>query len=287
MPVSLTSERASGAVANRRPGVTTWLMKHCGGAKLRARSGCCAALLGPTTDPRHPGRRLAHQPRQLSDQAHVIASCGLQQTARVCRRHRTAGGATMSRRLVRLHRLGHLVGRRDAVGQHVVHLVDDRDAVVCQTFGDIHLPQRTAAIQRSAGDLTDQLIEFPTPAGGGHPHLAKVIVEIDVVVLHPHRMMQLHRDVHELVAQRRQGHQPRIGHLPEQLEAVAVDAGHVEHADLQRVHVDLGRLAVEHQRVHAVESPHVPPRSSTYPSSPNRTPCDDPATRLRPTFIRG
>ena len=41
--------------------------------------GMLAPLLGPATDPRHPGRRLPHQPRQFPDQSHVIASGGLQQ----------------------------------------------------------------------------------------------------------------------------------------------------------------------------------------------------------------
>ena len=164
---------------------------------------------------------------------------------------------------MRLHRLRHLVGRCDAVGQHVMNLVNDRDPVVGQTLDDVHLPQRTTAVQRRAGDLADQLIEFTAPTGCGHTLLVQVIVEVDVVVFHPHRVMQLQRDVDELVAQRRQGHQPRIRHLPEQIEVEAVDTRHVEHADLQRVHVDLGRLAVQHQRVHAVESLHIPPRSPT------------------------
>jgi hypothetical protein len=37
--VCLTSDSASGAVANQRPGDTTWLMKQSGGDKLRAKSG--------------------------------------------------------------------------------------------------------------------------------------------------------------------------------------------------------------------------------------------------------
>jgi hypothetical protein len=162
--------------------------------------------------------------------------------------------------LVRFQRLRHLVGRRDAVGQHVMDLVDDRDPVICQTLGDIHLPQRTAPIERCAGDLADQLIELPTSARSGHACTAEVVIQVDVVVLHPHRMVQLQRDVYELAAKRRQRHQPRIGRAAEQIEAVStLQAGHVEHADLQRMHVDFGCLAVQHQRVYAIKSPHAPP----------------------------
>ena len=146
---------------------------------------------------------------------------------------------------MRPHRLGHLVGRRDTVGQHVVDLVDDRDAVTGQTFGDIHLPHRTAPIERCACDLADQLIEFPTTAGSGHLDAAEVIVQIDIVGFHPHRMMQLQRDIHELMTKRSHGLEPRIRNMPEQVEAVSpLHAGHIEHADLQRVHVDLGCLGV-------------------------------------------
>ena len=224
-----------------------------------------AALLGPPAYPRDTGRRLAHQAWQLPDQADVVAARGLQQARAVARQDRQSRRRDVPG-FVRLHRLRHLVGRCDAVGEDVVNLVDDRDPVPRQSLREVHLPQRVAAVQRRAGDLADQRIEFAAPAGGRHAYLAKVVVEVDVVVLHPHGVMQLHRDVDELVAQRRQRHQPRIGHLPEQFEAEAVDARHVQHADLQCVHVDLRRLAVQHQRVDAVESFHIPPRSPTNPS---------------------
>ncbi len=176
---------------------------------------------------------------------------------------RIVGNLHTDGRVLWLHRLGHLVGRRHPVGECVMDLVDDRDPIVGQTFGDIHLPQRAPTIQRGAHDVADQLIQFATPTGSGHLYVAKVVVQIDIVVLHPHRVMQLQRNVHKLVAKRRQGEQPRVRHLAEQFEGEsALHAGHVKHADLQGVHVNFGRLAVQHQRVHAVESPHVPPRSS-------------------------
>jgi hypothetical protein len=103
----------------------------------------------------------------------------------------------------------------------VVDLVDDRDAVVGQSLGDVHLPRRTTAIQRRAGDLADQLVQFTPPAGGGHPRLAYVIVEVDVVVHHPHRVMQFQWDVDELMPQRRHGQQPRKRHAAENVEVVS------------------------------------------------------------------
>src|ERR1700676_66615 len=125
---------------------------------------------------------------------------------------------------------------------------------------------------RSSGgarDVADQLIQLATSTGSGHLYVANVVVQIDIVVLHPHRVMQLQRNAHKLAAKRRQGEQPRVCHLAEQLEGEsALHTGHVKHADLQGVHVNFGRLAVQHQRVHAVESPHIPPRSSAPAVSP-------------------
>ena len=97
-------------------------------------------------------------------------------------------------------------------------LVDDRHPVVGQALDDIHLPQRVPTIQRGARDVADQLIQFATSTRSGHLYVANVVVQIDIVVLHPHRVMQLEGNVHKLVAKRRQGEQPRVRHLAEQLE---------------------------------------------------------------------
>ncbi len=138
-------------------------------------------------------------------------------------------------------------------------LVDDRDPVVGQALGDVHLPERPIAVQRGAGDLADQLVEFAAAAWRGHPGLPDVIVEVDVVVEHPHRVVQLHRNVDKLVAQRRHRLKSRKRHGTEHVEVVAGHAGHVEDADFQGVHVNFRRLRVEHQRVHTVESFHIHP----------------------------
>ncbi len=63
------------------PGVTTWLMKQCGGAKLRARSGCWPRSLDRRRTRDTPVAVSLHQPRQLPDQPHVVAARRLQQAA--------------------------------------------------------------------------------------------------------------------------------------------------------------------------------------------------------------
>ena len=80
-------------------------------------------------------------------------------------------------------------------------------------------------------------------------------------------MVQLERDVHELAAQRRQRVQPGQRQTAEEVEIVVRNLGHVEHADLEGVHVDFGRLAVQHHGVHTVE-----PLHCTLPVNPERLP---------------
>ena len=62
-------------------------------------------------------------------------------------------------------------------------------------------PTTTAAVQRRAGDLADDLIEFAPATGSGHLDPAQVVVQ-------PHPMVQLQRGVDELVPQRIEQVQP-------------------------------------------------------------------------------
>jgi hypothetical protein len=222
-----------------------------------------AAFLGPAPHTRNPGGRFPDQPRQFANQPHVVAGSRPQQI-RARERPISRSQHRDVHRLRRLQRPGHLVGGRDAVGQHMVNLVDDRDPVLGQPLDDVHLPQRPAAVQRGARNLADQLVKLASATRSGHPRLAQVIVEVNVGALNPHGVMQLQRDVHQLKSKRCQRHEPWIGDFAKQLETEsALHAGYVEHADLEGVHMDLGCFAVEHQGVHAVEPLHIPPRSST------------------------
>ncbi len=84
----------------------------------------------------------------------------------------------------------------------MVHLPDEREAVLGHALGEVELPQGTVAVQWGAGDLADDLVEFATAAGGWDGDPAQVVVEVDGAVLKPHRVVQLPRDVDEPVAKR-------------------------------------------------------------------------------------
>jgi hypothetical protein len=189
----------------------------------------------------------------------MVAPRSPQQIGRRPRVGGDAGQLTAHLRFVRLDRHRKLIRRRHPVREHVMHFVDDGNSVVRQTFCDVHLPQGVVPVQRRTRDLADQLVEFTTATRRGDPRPSNVIVHVDLGVLDPHRVVELPGDVDELIAQRGQCVQARQGGPAEQVEVVTFDVRYIEHADLEGVHVDLGRLAVQHHRVHAVQSPHPPP----------------------------
>ena len=71
-----------------------------------------------------------------------------------------------------IHQPREQVRRRNPVGQGVVHLADQSEAVVGHPLGEVELPQRFGAVQGSARDLADHLVEFAAAAGAGHLHPA-------------------------------------------------------------------------------------------------------------------
>jgi hypothetical protein len=84
-----------------------------------------------------------------------------------------------------------------------------------------------------------------------------MVVEVNLAVLQPHRMMQSPRHIDKLVAQRIQPMQPAEQRVAENIEVeLAVVLGNVDDGDLQRVRVQIRRLAVEQHCVHAVEPLH-------------------------------
>src|ERR1700758_4592009 len=98
----------------------------------------------------------------------------------------------------------------------------------------MEFPQRTCPIQRCGGDVSDDLVELSAAARAGHLHSPQMVVEINLAVLQPHRVMQSPWDVDELVAQRIQPMQPAEQRMAEYVEAeLAVVVGGVDDGDLQ------------------------------------------------------
>ena len=90
-----------------------------------------------------------------------------------------------------------------AVDGGVMHLGDDADVAVLETLDDPQLPQRAAAVERAPGDLGRQLGELVEAAGSGERGPPDVVVEIEVGILDPHRVMHAERDLDHAMAEPR------------------------------------------------------------------------------------
>ena len=85
------------------------------------------------------------------------------------------------------------LGPRDAVDRRVVQLGHERHVAVLEALDDGELPQRSAAVERDAGDVADELTQLAEGAGRGRGDAADVAVEVEVLVLDPHRVVEPER----------------------------------------------------------------------------------------------
>ena len=127
----------------------------------------------------------------------------------------TAGAADAVHRIRRgrvgfgAAQLRHQVGAGHPVHAGVVHLGHHRQAAVAvaigarHAFDDPHLPQRPAAVQRQRRDMAADLREFGPAARRRQPDAMQMAVDLEVVVIHPDRMVEVQRTVGELFAELR------------------------------------------------------------------------------------
>ena len=139
----------------------------------------------------------------------------------------------------------------------MVDLGHHADVPMLQALDHPQLPERAAAVELVAGDVGDQLAELPRAARSGHGDPSHVVVEVEVGVFDPHRVVQPEGHLGQAAPERRQQVQALAQHLLDPLERVAaLDGGRVEHRDLERVHVQRGGLHVEEPGVEARQPLH-------------------------------
>ena len=162
-------------------------------------------------------------------------------------------GADLARRLHR-PRLGRDVeqaGRHRhpglAVDGAVVHLAVEADPAVGQALDDVELPERPAAVEQHRMQPRRQRLELLERARLGQHHVAHVVVEVDVVVVDPHRVGEVERHQRELAGEhRRQVHalgDVRLHRLVVALAGVA--RGRLEQVEAADVHRHLGAFHVQ------------------------------------------
>ena len=159
--------------------------------------------------------------------------------------------------------LRHQVGARDAVDARVVNLRHHGEpaAVVRVGARDVldhpHLPQRATAVQRQRRDVAADLGELDAAARGGQADAVQVPVDVEVLVLHPHGVVEVQPVVGELLAELRHGLDAQRERVTQAVERVT--AGHGRGVDLEdRAHVQRlrGGFEVEEAGVESAEPLH-------------------------------
>ena len=74
-----------------------------------------------------------------------------------------------------------------AVGDRVVHLLDQGRLAAAKAVDDHELPQRAGAVERVAGDQAGQVEQLAHRAGLGQGDVADVVAQVEVAVGHPRR----------------------------------------------------------------------------------------------------
>jgi hypothetical protein len=144
-----------------------------------------------------------------------------------------------------------------AVDARVVHLAVQRHLAALQALDDVQLPQRPAAVHQRRVQSADELLQPLEAAGPRQDDMADVVVDVQVVVVHPNRVGQVEGHQRELALERADEVQPRrqvgLGIL---VEIACVALRQVEHGQAADVHRHLRRLEVQERGVHAAEVVH-------------------------------
>ncbi len=236
-------------------------------------------LLGAPGRGRHqlarPGRRAADaaDPRRIGQ----VAQHAQRETGRLDRIHdQVVDGALeefgVGRHLLALpldgnereRLVGRVVGHQlqhdhagGTVDRRVMELREHGPPAVAEALDDIDLPEGVAAIHVAPDDARDLLGQLVGGAGRGEADLADVVIEVEVGVVHPVRVIEPEGHVDDAATQWREV----ADHRPDALthRVVRPEIGRRALVDRQPVDVPVGRrcLHVEERRVETGELLHM------------------------------
>jgi hypothetical protein len=83
----------------------------------------------------------------------------------------------------------------------VVHFRHDGDVAAFEAFDDPHLPQRTRAVQRLAGDVAAEVGEFLATAGSRNRNPMDMSVDVEIGIVDPDWMVEIQPRIGELTAE--------------------------------------------------------------------------------------
>ena len=146
---------------------------------------------------------------------------------------------------------------RHPVHGGVVHLGEERDPAVRQALDDPHLPQRARPVQRDAGEVAAQRGQLALVPGLGQRRAVDVALDVEVVVVDPHRVVDVERDVAQLLTELGHRAHPGLDRVAHRDEGVATRHGlGVDHQHPAHVQQLFGGLQVEERRVESAEVLH-------------------------------
>ena len=138
---------------------------------------------------------------------------------------------------------------REPVHRAVVNLDVDGERVPLEPFDEMVLPQRAAAVERNGVQSSDQGPQFLHAAGLGQRLVTDVVVEVQLVFEHPHRVVDAERRRLEPAAIGRQQFKSRRHMLAETRKEIVPRRRRLEDRHAGDMHGRLGRLRVEEERV--------------------------------------
>ena len=171
------------------------------------------------------------------------------------RRARFGDGSALGREVQQLRQ--HL-GAGHAVDDGMVHLRDQPDLPAGEPLNHVHLPWRLPGCEGTAHHLGDKCRELGLATGRRERGAVKVVVQLELRVVHPARVIETQRDGHEPTSEGGQCGDPRREQIGDAFEGVATFCGgRVEDAGVRDLHRGLRRVGVDEHRVDAGHSLHV------------------------------
>ena len=114
---------------------------------------------------------------------------------------------------------------RAAVDAGVMHLDVDREATTLEPLDHVVLPERPGAIEQDHVQSRNQRLELLSRSRLWQRDVAEVIVEVEIVVVNPDRMIELNRRQRELALKERNEMKPAFEMVAKRREDIGASGG--------------------------------------------------------------
>ena len=134
-----------------------------------------------------------------------------------------------------------------------MHLQEDRSSVVLESFEDVELPERLAAVERTGQDSPHRALQLQPAARLRDRRSPEVEVQVEPIVVDPERPGEAGGQAKDALPQTRREVEARGGDAGDILVRERSVLARREHGHARDVHVHGGALEIEEARVEAGE----------------------------------